>query len=61
MTPQPLSIMQRARIVRTVKRLIMAEVAHSWKGGADPAAFPEIERELQQARAAFQRALGPKQ
>lgn len=39
------------------RRLIEAEVAHSWKGGGDPGDIPDIEIELAQARAQFEYCL----
>ena len=48
---------QAAALDRRVQRLVVAEVDDTWKGGGDPDAIPDIERELKLARADFYRYL----
>ena len=42
---------------RAIKRYVDAEVADSWKGGGDPDSYPEIEAELERARALLDKHL----
>ena len=60
MMPPTISISHRARIERAVRRLVKAAINESWKGAKHPDDVNDIERELERARVAYQRALGPK-
>lgn len=42
---------KQARLLKDkIKRVVDADVADSWKGGGDPADFPQIENELKEAQ-----------
>lgn len=45
------------RYARAIRRLVAAEVAHSWKGGTDPDWHDSIDRERKRARAAVRNLL----
>lgn len=48
---------QTRNITRAVNRLIRAEVDAAWKGGKPPDQWPNIEKELVQAREGYKRTI----
>ena len=51
------SIFEAKALLRSVRALIKAEVADSWKGSQPPEDWPHYERELEKKRANFEAAL----
>lgn len=41
---------KRQRLLRAIRRYVLAYECNSWKGGGDPADYPAIEKELRAAR-----------